>query len=255
MVNPKRIILSDRHRTDNITLFNSGSDTSSFRISLVHYEMREDGSLEEIPDSITTYRSTYCDSLVSYFPLQVTLGPHESQAVHLRFVKPMNLAPGEYRSHMYFRSVERAKPLEAQTNDSSERTISLDLRPVFGLSIPVIVRNQTSPDVLSIDSVHISSIDSSGNGTITALLHRSGNESCYGSLVVYYKDPHTAEAPIGLTKGVAVYVPLPDREVSVSFTLPRGANPTKGIFRLEYQTLTDNPKEQVLAKAEIRMGQ
>src|SRR5579872_6880489 len=97
MVNPKRIILSDRHRTDNITLFNSGKDTSSFLISLIHYEMREDGSLEEIPDSIATYRSTYCDNLIRYFPMEVTLGPRESQAIHVRFLKPMNLPPGEYR--------------------------------------------------------------------------------------------------------------------------------------------------------------
>ncbi len=251
MVNPKRIILTDRQRIGDITLFNSGSDTSSFVISLVHYEMEESGKFDEIPDSVHTYASTYCDSLIRYFPAEVTLPPHESQAVHVRFMKPMGMAPGEYRSHMYFRALERAAPIEEKARDTSQHTISLVLRPIFGISIPIIVRSGTSPATVTMDSASISAVDTAGRGTITALVHRNGNESCYGSLLVFYQAPDGTSTQIGIVKGIAVYVPLAARRVSVAFTIPKGTDYTKGSFKLEYQTLTDQPHEQIMAETEI----
>lgn len=251
MVNPKRIVLDDRKRVDNVTLFNSSDDTTSFAISLLHYAMQEDGSFKEIPDSVTTYAATYADSVIRFFPSQVTLPPHESQAIHVRYLKPMNLASGEYRSHIYFRSIERAKAIEQKAQDTADHMIHLEIRPIFGLSIPIIVRSGSSLATVTMDSVTVSAIDTGGNGTISAQLHRAGNESCYGSFIVKYRDAGGTETQVGLVKGVAVYVPLAMRRVSVAFKMPAGTEATKGSFRLEYQTLTDNPKEQVLAAAEL----
>ncbi len=251
MVNPKRIVLDDRKRVDNVTLFNSGDDTTSFTISLLHYAMQEDGSFKELPDSVTTYASTYCDSVIRFFPAQVTLPPHESQAIHVRFLKPMNLTSGEYRSHMYFRSLDRAQAIEQKVQDTSLHTISMELHPIFGISIPIIVRAGSSPATVTIDSVTVSAIDTGGNGTISAQLHRAGNESCYGSFIVKYRDAGGSETQVGLVKGIAVYVPLAMRRVAMAFKMPTGTDATTGSFRLEYQTLTDNPKEQVLAAAEL----
>jgi hypothetical protein len=251
MVNPKRIVLGEKKRTDNVTLFNSGNDSADYVISLVHYRMMEDGSFKEIPDSVKTDDILFSDSVIRYFPLQVTLGPHESQAVHVRFTKPSTMAPGEYRSHMYFRAIEKAKALEAVAKDTSQHTISLSLHPIFGLSIPIIVRYQTSPDVITMDNGFYSSVDTGGNGTVTANLNRTGNESCYGTFIVYYKDASGTETQVGLLKGVAVYVPLTMRKVSVGFKLPKDTDPTKGTFRMEYQTLTDNPRETVLASCAL----
>jgi hypothetical protein len=251
MVNPKRLVLGEKKRTDNVTLFNSGNDSADYVISLVHYRMNEDGSFKEIPDSIPTTDILFSDSVIRYFPLQVTLGPHESQAVHVRFMKPQNMAAGEYRSHMYFRAIEKAKALEVTAQDTSQHTISLQLHPIFGLSIPIIVRYQTTPAVVTLDSGYYSSVDTGGNGNASANLNRTGNESCYGSFIVYYKDQDGHESQVGILKGVAVYVPLATRKISVGFTLPKGVDPTKGSFRLEYQTLTDNPKETVLASAAL----
>lgn len=251
MVNPKRITLDERDRNGNITLFNSGDDSASYVISLLHYAMREDGSFYQIPDSIHTYAATYCDSVIRYFPLEVTLPPHESQAIHVRFMKPMDMQPGEYRSHMYFRAIEKAVAIEQKAVDTSQHTISLSLRPIFGISIPIIVRYKTTPAVVTMDSGYVSAVDTGGNGTVTALLNRSGNESCYGTLRVLFKDKSGTETQVGIVKGIAVYVPLPTRRVSVAFKMPKGVDPSTGTFRLEYQTLTDNPHEQVLASADL----
>ena len=250
MVNPKRIVLGEKKRTDNVTLFNSGNDSASYLISLIHYRMNEDGSFKEIPDSIAAPDLLYSDSVIRYFPLQVALGPHESQAVHIRFMKPSTMAPGEYRSHMYFRAIEKAKALEVTAKDTSQHTISLSLHPIFGLSIPIIVRYVTAPATVTMDSGYFTpTVDTGGMGTAMVNLNRTGNESCYGTFIVYYKDQDGHESQVGLLKGVAVYVPLATRKVSVAFHLDKGADPMKGTFRMDFQTLTDNPKEQVLASA------
>jgi len=166
-------------------------------------------------------------------------------------MKPMDLKPGEYRSHMYFRALERAKAIEQTVHDTSNHTISLSLRPIFGLSIPIIVRYNTTPAVVTMDSGFVSPVDTGGNGTVVALLHRTGDESCYGSLRVLFKDKDGNEKEVGIVKGVAVYVPLPVRRVEVAFKMPAGVDPSSGTFRLEYQTLTDNPHETVLASADL----
>jgi len=251
MVNPKRVTLDARNRNGNITLFNSGDDSASYVISLLHYAMREDGSFYEIPDSIHTYAATYCDSVIRYFPLEVMLPPHESQAIHVRFMKPMDMKPGEYRSHMYFRAIEKAVAIEQKAVDTSQHTISLSLHPIFGISIPIIVRYNTSPDTVTLDSGFVSPVDTGGNGTVTALLNRRGDESCYGSLRVLFKDKGGDEKEVGIVKGIAVYVPLAARRVEVAYKMPKGVDPASGTFRLEYQTLTDNPHEQVLATADL----
>ncbi len=250
MINPKRVVLDDRHRFANVTLFNSGNDSADFVISLVHYKMNEDGSFTEIPDSVSTYAATYCDKLVRYFPLQVTLAPHESQAVRVQFLKPQGLQPGEYRSHLYFRSIDKAKAIETQVRDTSNHTISLTLRPIFGISIPVIVDYQTKPPVVSLDSGFYTTSDS-GKGVVMANLNRTGDEECYGSLVVMFKDKDGHEQQVGIVKGLAVYTDLATRKVQVAYQMPKGVDPKTGSLLLEFQTLTDNPKESVLATTDL----
>ncbi|MEO6939757.1 MAG: hypothetical protein ABI444_06415 [Candidatus Kapaibacterium sp.] len=248
MVNPKRLILDDRRRNDVLTLYNNGSDTTSYLISLKHFEMRQDGSFKDVDTLPRDYTSA--DSILRYFPLEVTLAPHESQAIKIRYMKPKDLASGEYRSHLFFQSIERVKSLEAARSDT-DKTISLALHAVFGLSIPIIVRNETNSAKVGLDSLMVSAPDTSNKVIVTANLNRTGDESCYGSFIVNHiaKDGKVTE--LSSLKGLAVYVPLRTRKVAFQFKIPDGVDMTTGTLRLEYQTLTDNPKETTLASAEL----
>lgn len=246
MINPKRLVLDDHHRVGSIMLMNSDKDTSEYEVSLVHYEMRGDGSFDVIPDSIKTYAAGYCDKLIRYFPMEVLLPPGESQSIRIRFLKPQGLAAGEYRSHLFFRAVKRAKPITENDTGALSHAISLRLEPIFGVSIPIICRSGTKPATASIDSVRVLPLDTAGKGKVLVQLGRSGDESCYGSVIVYYNGVQVGDA-----KGIAVYTPLPARWVPVPYTLDKGTDISKGTFRVEYQTLTDNPKEQVLASATV----
>jgi len=253
MVNPKRVVLDDRHRIGAVTLFNSSNDTASFAISLLHYQMAEAGGYIEIPDSIHTYDSTYCDSYVRFFPQAVTLPPHQSQEIRIRFMKPMNLPTREFRSHLYFRALQAAAPIEQKVRDTADHTISLILRPIFGISIPLIVRNGevSSSETLDSGGYTVTPTDTGDYGIASANLNRTGNESCYGSVVVFFKNKDGQESQVGIVKGIAVYTEIPTRKVQVAFLLPKGVDPSTGTLRMEYQTLTDSPKEQVLAMTNL----
>ncbi len=249
MVNPKRIMLDDKKRSDVLTLYNNGDDTSSYSISFKHYEMKPDGSFKDVDTAKTAV--LFCDSIVRYFPFEVTLAPHESQTVKIRFLKPKDLALGEYRSHLYFHPIERAKALEAQARDTAQKTVTLELHAIFGLAVPIIVRNQTTPAKVSMDNLKLSPLDTGGKVTLSAEIHRSGDESCYGSLLVKYKDKDGKETELSTVKGIAVYVPLLMRKVELRFAPPANMLTNGGSIKLEFQSLTDNPKETTLGSAEL----
>jgi P pilus assembly chaperone PapD len=248
MVNPKRVVLDDRKRNEVVTLLNNGEDTASYTISFKHFEMLADGSFKDVDTTARNYRDA--DSLIRYFPLEVTLAPHESQTIKVRYMKPKSIVAGEYRSHLYFRAIERTKALESEVADTS-KTVSLSLHAVFGLTIPVIIRNATDPSTVGLDGMTISAPDTAGKSTVTASIHRTGNESCYGSFKLDYLNNDGKVTELTVLKGVAVYVPLTARTVKLQFKIPDGVDMTTGTIRLEYQTLTDNPKETTLASAEL----
>src|SRR5579872_2530103 len=175
MINPKRCVFEGNKRNDVVTLYNDGEDTTSYVISFKHYEMLQNGDFREIPDSVKS-DLLYCDNMVKYFPKEVTLAPHAAQTVRLQVLKPKDLVPGEYRSHLYFRAVERAKALENKRNDT-DKTITLSLKAIYGLAIPIIVRTGTTPAKVSLSELTLSPADTGGNAIFSVDINRIGNES------------------------------------------------------------------------------
>lgn len=247
MINPKRCVFEGNKRNDVVTLYNESEDTTSYAISYKHYQMLENGDFKDI-DSVET-NDLFCDKIVKYFPKQVTLGPHESQTVRLQLLKPRDLAPGEYRSHLYFRAIERAQALEAVRKDTT-KSITLSLKAVYGLAIPVIVRNATTPATVTLTNLKLSKPDTGGYAVLTVDINRTGNESSYGEFFLSYKDVSN-ESQLADVKGVGVYVPLPKRTFPIRLKMPEIVSLSTGKLILEYRTMTGKPKEDVIASAEL----
>jgi len=247
MINPKRCVFEGNKRNDVVTLYNDGDDTTSYAISFKHYEMEQNGDFKDI-DSIKT-DELFCDNFVKYFPKEVTLAPHTAQTVRLQVLKPKDLPPGEYRSHLYFRGIERAKALETARHDT-DKTITLNLKAIYGLAIPIIVRNGTTPATVSLSNITLSPADTGGNATLLIDINRTGSESTYGELIVTYKD---ADKEVELTrvKGVGVYVPLPMRRFPVKVKMPVIVSLGSGTIKVEYRSMTGEAKEKTLASAEM----
>jgi P pilus assembly chaperone PapD len=247
MINPKRCVFEGNKRNDVVTLYNDGDDTTSYAISFKHYEM-QNGDFKDI-DSIKT-DELFCDNMVKYFPREVTLAPHAAQTVRLQLLKPKDLLPGEYRSHLYFRGIERAKALETARHDT-DKTITLNLKAIYGLAIPIIVRNNTTPSKVTLSNVVLSPADTGGNSILTIDINRTGNESSYGEFVVTYSDASTKDLEVGRVKGVGVYVPLAMRRFPLQIKLPAITSLSTGKLKIEYSTMTGESKETVLASAEM----
>ncbi len=226
LVAPTRIIL-DGPRGAEIVLNNVGDAPATYRISLELRRMREDGSLEEIePENANPGERAMLDMLV-YSPRRVTLPPNQPQTIRIGVRAPEGLADGEYRAHMLFRAVPDATPVVAPTETVTEG-VSISLTPIYGVTIPIIVRQGDVSATASIANPRLYT-----EGEEHALLFdlsRQGNASVYGELIVMRQG--VAE-PILVARGVAIYPEREHRVVGLPLT-PEQAAAMRGPVTIRY---------------------
>lgn len=233
---PRRVIFEGSKRYEELNLANTGKDTARYVISLLHIRMKEDGGFEEISQPDTGDR--FADRFVRFFPHSVVLGPGESQTVKIQLTKINELTPGEYRSHLYFRAIPDI-PLLGDEKPAKDSGISIRLIPVFGISIPVIIRVGTSNTQVRISDLSLQMMED----TIPILnmtFERSGNMSVYGDISVYYTSAGGKTIPAGTAKGIAVYTPNKARKFRLALDKDNGINYHSGRLSVEY-SVADEP--------------
>ena len=250
LVTPKRVVFEGNKRSMDLNLANVGEDTATYAISLVQIRMTEEGGFETItePDEGQMFASPY----LRFFPRSVTLGPDEAQTVKIQVVKAGGLAPGEYRSHVYFRAVPGEKPLgEEEVKQQDPTSISVKLVPIFGITIPVIIR-------VGQPSVNVSLSDLGirfENDTVPKLkftFNRSGNYSVYGDIAVDHISPGGVVTRVGIANGVAVYTPNTKRSFEFSLFSDKGVDFGSGKLRVIYSAPSDMKPEKY-AEAELML--
>lgn len=209
-VSPTRIVFEGRDRSEVVTLMNQGEDTTTYRISFKQLRQKKDGSYVDIdtpkPDE------KFADKLIRYSPRQVVLKPGERQSVRLMVRKPRNLADGEYRSHMLFKTVP-PKSFGDDIEKADDDKVSIQLIPVYGITIPVMVRHGELLSKPSIQNITLSK----DKKDLTFNLNNNGNKSLYGDIFVTFGD-----YVVGSIKGIAVYTPNNTRNVKVPIRFPDG---------------------------------
>ncbi len=147
LIMPKRLVFEGSERSQEITLANTGSDTAVYAISFINYKMTEDGNFEQVEEPEEGQR--FATDFLRYFPRRVSLAPNEAQTIRVQLTRTGNLEQGEYRSHVYFRAVEEQTALGAEEAEESEG-ISINIKTVFGISIPVIIREGQSTTAINL---------------------------------------------------------------------------------------------------------
>ena len=137
LVAPTRVVL-DGARGTEVILNNIGAAPATYRISLELRRMRPDGSLEEIEQSAANTVEATTLGMISYAPRRVTLPPNQPQSIRIGIRAPQGLPDGEYRAHMLFRAIPESKPAVADTGP--KEGVSIALTPIYGVTIPIIVR-------------------------------------------------------------------------------------------------------------------
>lgn len=230
LITPKRIIFDGSKRSEEINLANIGTDTATYMISFVQYKMNEDGKFELASDEDTTQK--YSSKNLRYFPRTVTLAPNEAQSVKLQLIKKNELLPGEYRSHLFFRAMERPRPLGEEEAQKADSVISIHLTPVFGISIPVIIRlGETS---LKMKFSNASFLMNGNDAVIKITINRTGNISSYGDIKVDHIAADNKVTNVGFVKGVAVYLPNNKRNFSMLLSKVPGVDLHSGKLRVVY---------------------
>jgi len=204
LITPRRIVFEGNKQRQEITLANTGQDTASYSVSFVQYRMTDDGAFEQIeePDG----GQLFADPYVRYFPRTVTLAPNESQVVRMQLRRLPDMVDGEYRSHMYFRAVPDEKPLGDEDIISDTATIGIRLVPIFGITIPVIIRVGELESSVSLSNLKLNFNDENPP-TFEITFNRTGNQSVFGDLTVEHITTDGKTSEVGVVRGIAIYTP------------------------------------------------
>ncbi len=212
LITPKRVVFEGNKRSEELNLANTGTDSASYVISFIQIKMTDDGKFEQItqPDSTLKIASNN----LRFFPRSVTLAPNEAQSVKVQLIKTNSLEDGEYRSHLYFRGIPNNNRALGEENSKKDEGISVKITPIFGLTLPIIIRKGDPTLEMNIADIALH-FSPEKEPFIKLKLNRTGNISSYGDVIVNYISNSDAVTRVALIKGLAVYTPNVSREINL----------------------------------------
>ena len=248
LVAPTRLVLDGR-KSAEVILNNIGQETATYRISVEFRRMTEDGGLEDVASP--SDRDKLAEEMIVYAPRRVTLAPREPQVIRVAARPPAGLPDGEYRVHMLFRAIPPATPVvpaaAAAAASSQPKGISFALIPVYGVTIPVIVRLGNLQVKSSIENPQLET--KNGKRSVALDLTRSGDRSTFGEVRVLKAG---VKDPIAVQRAVAVYTEVGKRRVSVPLDEKFAGDP-RGPVTIQYvETFDDGSTTLAETKATLR---
>jgi P pilus assembly chaperone PapD len=211
LVSPTYVLLEGRTRSQSLLLVNRGTTPQTYRISIIDRRQMPDGQL------VTTDKpgegEGFASAMLRYAPHQIVLPPDKPQTVRLLLQMPSTLPDGEYRSHILFQEV----PTAVATEDAATPVgpgVSLTIRAVFGVTIPIIVRKGNLTATASLSDLHVVGTGDGQQG-LALRLNRAGTRSIRGDLVAKLDGTQ-----IGILKNVNVFLSTPYRELTIPLSAP-----------------------------------
>jgi hypothetical protein len=247
LITPQRVVLEGNKQIEEIMVANIGLDTAFYSISLIEYQMDEDGNLHEITEPIPGLK--FASPFLRYFPRSIELAPNESQVVRIQVRRRPDLEEGEYRSHLYFRAVPKQEPQGKEPLSTDTTTIGIRLIPIYGISIPVIVRIGNLSVSCTISDLALEQKEGVAP-VLKLVLNRQGTKSVYGDITVDYVSPAGERVNVGKVRGVAVYTPNTIRRFSLPLTVPEGLSLNNGKLVVRFSDANE-AKPQVYDEKEL----
>ena len=232
LVAPTRVVIANGGQAE-VVLSNIGAKPATYRISLELRRMDETGDFSDIEEAAANPTERAALDMVRYAPRRITLLPGQPQAVRISVRPPADLPDGEYRVHMSFRAIPDPTPPEAEPANGSETGVSIRLTPIYGITIPVFVRQGRLEAQASLANPKL--IRNERGAYIELDMGRSGQRSVYGELIG--KGPR-GDVLFNL-RGVAVYPEITHRKVLVPLAAEQ-VTKLKGPVRIEYRELPEN---------------
>ncbi len=223
---PTRLVLEPGKTLGQVTLYNSGGETVTYRVEDVELEAMPQGGYSALEDGAETPEWA-ASRYLRYAPRQVTLGAGERQVVKVISRAPRDLPAGEFRSHLRFSSIPTVAPVdETETSDdqTEDNTVEVKVGLEYRITIPVILRTGQGTSGTEIQSASLEANPDSEGSTVKVTLAKTGNWADHGTL----RALDASGEEVGLLRGVSVLPPLESRIVSIP--VKSGASPVKVIF-------------------------
>jgi P pilus assembly chaperone PapD len=229
LVAPTRVVLDGRKGAE-IVLNNIGDDAATYRVSVEFRRMNEKGEINDV--TTPTAADKLAEDMIIYAPRKVTLAPHEPQAIRIAARPASGIPDGEYRVHLLFRAIPPATPVVEPAE--KPKGVQFKLTPVYGVTIPVIVRLGALQATAGIADVQLEK-----NGATESVgleLTRSGTRSTFGEVRVMKAG---VKDPIAIQRGVAIYTEVGKRHVTIPVQQPF-VGKAAGPVTVEYREISDN---------------
>ena len=207
LVAPTRVVLDGRKGAE-VILNNIGDQPATYRVSIEFRRMTEDGGLVDVTEPSADEKAA--EDMIIYAPRRVTLVPHQPQSIRIAARAPQGLPDGEYRVHMLFRAIPPANPVVQASAPAEEKGLRFQLTPIYGVTIPVIVRLGNLQATAGIANVRLEKKD--GGQAVSLDLVRSGSRSTFGEVRVLKAG---VKDPVAIQKAVAVYTEIGSRHLEV----------------------------------------
>jgi P pilus assembly chaperone PapD len=209
LISPQRVTLNDESRQAILSLHNPGDVPRAYSLKWVERRLTEGGELIQLKDGENPSSIT---SMVRFSPRRVVIEPGKTQTVRLDYRPPVDLKPGEYRSHIRI----GMEPLPNVKNGTEVKLgeqggMSFRLEALMSFTVPVFVRHGAGTATVNISAVEPVQIKRGGliEPGLKVNLTREGAFSSYGRLVVYQQiNSNSPVEVIGLTEGVSIYAEI-----------------------------------------------
>ncbi len=235
LVAPTRLVLDGR-KASEIILNNTGDEPATYRISVEFRRMTSDGNLTEVTEPNAEEKAAA--DMIVYAPRRVTLAPHEPQSIRIAARPPQGLPDGEYRVHLLFRAVPPPNPVVASSVEPP-KGVHLRLIPIYGVTIPVIVRLGNLQASAGISDVRLEEKD--GKRAVALELSRTGSRSTFGEVRVLKPG---VKDPVAINRTVAVYTEINNRHVSLAVD-PNFKGALAGPVTVQYVEIYDDGRQKL----------
>lgn len=225
LIAPTRVILDGR-RGAEVILNNIGNEEATYRITLELRRMNDQGRLDDVDSAAANDKEKSALGLIRYAPRRVTLPPNQPQSIRVGMQSATDIPDGEYRAHMLFRAIPKTQAATA-TADAGNG-LKIQLTPIYGISIPIIVRKGNLQATTALSNVRMGK-DNEG-AALEFDMNRKGDKSVFGDIRI--TKPGVAE-PIHEAKGIAIYPEITSRLVSLPLE-PEVAAKMKGEIVVSY---------------------
>jgi hypothetical protein len=231
LVTPTRVVFEGNKQRESLSLVNMGTETTTYSVSFVQKKMNEDGSFVDIVEELPG--QPFADPYLRIFPRQVTLAPQEAQVIMLQYRRKPEMASGEYRSHLYFRSEKDYAALGQKDTIKDSKSLSVQIIPIFGMSIPVIIRTGEVSVTAALKDLKLEIVDKS-NRILNLNIYRAGNISLYGDIRVSFVPSIGKAYEIAAVNGVGVYTNIEKRNINIRLNNSSGNVWTRGTIKVSY---------------------